>query len=408
MPAHSLTDEISQLVTDETRHNAVASRSNAPVDIQHYEIPLDEIESDVAARVPRNIRSSLIFTRGGRQFVRWVINPEDTQWHLSVRRLLERRGLDATPKRFFTGYMTASRSYIVENPRNGAQFSVKVSTNRTGGNWRDKKQDWSDARQIRRMADFMDARLKDFPLKHLITMDEPAGFGIPQLNQGMVIRTLAELPSGGKRYLPGFAALHDSEGRRIARRNGSRNPAEFWNEHYNKPLARALAELFSMTGLTYDSPHSQNFLIELDENDRPTGRIVARDFGDSYLSREYFRAAGAMDIYRIWERDNRVSGNISVGAGPLHGNSYPSWMGRPEYVDWSRTFFREFNSEISRIAQATPHELGRSAYELSGRYYTGDYDISARGWERFLGAVERGPQEIKRFRCEGLFFSTGR
>ncbi|HRP08704.1 MAG TPA: 3'-5' exonuclease, partial [Gemmatimonadales bacterium] len=63
------------------------------------------------------------------------------------------------------------------------------------------------------------------------------------------------------------------------------DPAAFWNEHYNKPLARAIAEFAAITGMSYDSPHSQNFLVELDAGNRPTGRIVLRDFGDATLVR---------------------------------------------------------------------------------------------------------------------------
>ena len=121
---------------------------------------------------------------------------------------------------------------------------------------------------------------------NFIYLDEPAVFGIKALDQGMIIRMLGELPSRGKHYIPGFSVLHEEEGKHIAKLNGSDDPAEFWKEHYIKPLGRGIAELFAMTGLAYDSPHSQNFLVELDNNFKPTGKIVFRDLGDSYAAQE--------------------------------------------------------------------------------------------------------------------------
>ena len=268
---------VEQLVTWETKANAVAIRSSEIFNLNHYEIPLDMLSSDFANDLSPDIRDSLIFEKNGESYVRWLINPEDTKWHLEVKKMLLESGIDSTEHSYLKGYLTASRSMIAFNPENGAAFSVKVSTNNTGGNWKDKKQTWDDANQIRKISDWVKDTLKKMDTKNLVIMDEPLGLGIDSLDQGLIVRNLNDVPTGKHYYLPGFSALHTTEGKLLAQLNGSSDVVKFWEDNYVRPLAKAMAEFSALTGVYYDSPHSQNFMIELDENKKPTGRVVLRD-----------------------------------------------------------------------------------------------------------------------------------
>lgn len=382
--AWALDPEVAALVRFETRGNAVASRSDAMIPIEHYEIPLESLESDISMRIPIDVRDSLIFEKAGKKYVRWLINPEDTKWHKEVEKWLDKKGLPKTRHKHFSAYMTASRSYIVEDPITKAQFSAKVSTDVTGGAWRDKKQPIDDARQVRMAADFVQDELEKQGVTHSIIMDEPAMFGIKDIDQAMLVRTLNGLTDDEKYYLPGFSAVHENVGRKIAEKNGATNVAAFWNEHYNKPLGRALAEFSARFGMAFDSPHSQNFLVELDKDLKPTGKIVIRDFGDSYVTADFFVAKGRPDFVAKWEKDNILKKQIHMAVGLLHGNDMPSWLSNQEYMQWGRDFFEEYESEMSKIT-GVPRSKLRDQMYVSGRYFSKNYSVNHPEWRKYLG-----------------------
>jgi hypothetical protein len=114
-----------------------------------------------------------------------------------------------------------------------------------------------------------------------------------------------------------------------------------------------LAEFFVATGVQYDSPHSQNFMVELDAYKKPTGRIVLRDFGDAYVYQKFFQANKRMDIVKIWEKGNIKKSDVSASVGTLHGNHPPTWITMTEnkptpdsYDQWGRDFFAEYEAEF--------------------------------------------------------------
>lgn len=372
------------LIYWETRANGAGLRSHLPMQIENYEIPMDLLQADVARRMPKELAESLIFERNGKRFVRWVINPEDTVHYKQVEKFLVSKGIRPVRHKTFTAYQTSSRSYIISDVRGGKriEFSAKVSTNKTGGMWKDKKQPVEDALEVRRATDFVAEQRERLGFKNLVIMDEPAMFGIAEIDQAMLIRSLAALPEGEVTYLPGFSTLHEDLGVRIARANGSSNPAEFWNEHYNKPLARALSEFAAKTGLTYDSPHSQNFLIEM-VGIRPTGRIVLRDFGDTYAAAEILEAMGKQDFLRNWDKDNIIQGGVQASIGVLHGNEFPSWMDAGIYRKWGQDFYRAWEAEFSAQTGIPASELS-ARLSQENRYFSKQYPIQGKAWEAYL------------------------
>lgn len=383
------------LVDMETKANAVAVRSNEAVKIEHFEIPLRLVEQDVMKSYPKDIIASLIFEKNGEPHIRWMINPEDTKWHKEVEKWLTENKVSTERHHHFIGYQTASRSYIIYDPETKAEFSLKVSTNVTGGNWTDKKQTWEDASQIRMLNDFILDRLSKFGgISNTVVLYEPATFGIKALDQGMVVRSYGDLPKSKFHYLPGFSAVHEDVGRRIAEINGSNNPAEFWNKHYNLPLARSLAEFAALTGVVYDSPHSQNFMIELDKNMKPTGRIVLRDFGDSYLNEDFFKAVGRSDIPRKWEQPNITRGNFYVAVGIMHGNEPPSWLdmkgkGPNSYNSWGADFFTEYSKAFEEKTNFNLNWASKNMYR-SGAYFNNSLVTNDSQGRSFLNALKKG------------------
>jgi len=382
--ANALEATVEEFVRWETEANAVSKRSSAPFKLKHYEIPLSLLQKDLADNLDKKIRNSLIFKKNGENYVRWVINPEDTRWHLELNRFLSQHGMDNNVYEHFTAYLTASRSLIVEDPDNQAVFSIKVSTNQTGGQWRDKKQPIDDAVQVRMVSDYVRDVNDRVQFKHLIFQDEPLQMGVKEIDQALLVRSLHELPQGKHYYLPGFSALHEQVGREIAKLNGSLNPSFFWNLNYNEPLARALAEFAAHFGITYDSPHSQNFLIELDSKMKPTGRIVLRDFGDAYASAEWFEAIKRQDFLQKWESGNVVRDRLHVGVGTMHGNEYPSWLDDEIYRHWGEDFFKTFDQTFSDLTGIPQKELSSLRHTQSDRYFFKDYPYKSESWKKYF------------------------
>lgn len=377
---------VKQLVDWETKANGAGERSNEMLEIKHYEIPLSAIEKDIRADLDPSVKASVLFEKDGEQYVRWIINPEDTKWHKELAAWLEGKGLDSEPKSFFKGYFTASRSMIIVNPENGASMSLKVSTNNTGGNWRDKKQDWVDAKQIRKISDWVKSITEKMETDHLVIQDEPFAVGIPDIDQAMIMRSLNDVPTGKHYYLPGFSALHSGVGRQIAELNGSSDPVKFWGKHYAEALGRAMAEFTASTGVTYDSPHSQNFMVELDENMKPTGRIVLRDFGDSYIVKEFVENTHNKEMARIWESGNVNSRKLQMAVGLLHGNQAPDWMSPKAYSEWSENYFKVFEDEFSQITGIDKGELTSTKYgwKENYSYFSKNYSANSESWKRWI------------------------
>jgi hypothetical protein len=393
-----LTPQERALLYWETRKNMVTGRQRSfePVAIEHYEIPLELVRTDIASRIAPELRQALIFEREGRQYVRWVINPEDTLYFHKIEDFLRRQGIEPRRHRYFTAYKTASRSYVVIDPtagEKGIAFSIKGSTNQTGGLWTHKPQSYHDALEARAASDYVHAAQKSRPFEHLVVMDEPMMMALGELDQALLVRSLSGLASGEVTYLPGFAALHSDLGARIARANAGKDVkvADFWNEHYNKPLGRALAELAARTGFTYDSPHSQNFLIEM-IGIKPTGRIVIRDFGDCYVLEDYLKAVGREDLLQLWPKDHVNEGVLVSEIALLNGNEMPRWMGEVTYERWAADFYAAFEAELAARTGVPLEPLARMPLHRhrNSPFFEKSYRVGDEPWRRFFREAGMG------------------
>lgn len=206
----ALSSASQELVRNETQANMMALRSSETIDIENFEIPLDLLETDVASRIPPELRNALIFERNGKQYVRWMINPEDPMHYKAVEEFLRSNRVSTARRHYFKGYMTASRSYILEDPNTHVEFSGKVSTVHPAGLWANKKQVVPDGRQARIISDYIEdmrAHYSDSNSK-LLFLDEPAMFGINHgIDQAFLVRSLDPITAGKFHYIPGFSVL---------------------------------------------------------------------------------------------------------------------------------------------------------------------------------------------------------
>lgn len=407
--ASALTKAAESLIYYETQANAAAARSQKPVLMPHYQIPLEFVGANFSDKLSEKIKNSLIISVKGKKYVRWILNPEDTKWFAEVENYFkEKHNLTLKKRYYYTGYQTASRSYIVENPQHTVQFSVKSSTNVTGGLWANKKQPVGEAVDSRLNAEFLAEMQKVLKFKNIIIMDEPAILEIPAIDQAVVIRDLADINSAtsDKIYLPGFSVLHEKVGAEIALKNGSNDPSKFWNEHYIKATGKALGEFAARTGMQFDSPHSQNFLVEFDKSMKPTGRIVFRDLADLYISKDFMTAlnSNSTDYFKKFSQKDNLLNVVAAGFGPLHGNKFPSWISQYDYMSWNADFFIEFEKEFARVSGLDLTSFKIENGQMNGLYFSNQYKVKQNAqtdffWENMKTA--KSPRGI--FNCAYLF-----
>lgn len=387
--SQALTPGAAKLVILETQFNAAAKRSLDAVKIPHYEIPINWINHDFAERMEPKIKESLIFKKDGQTYFRWILNPEDTEWGPKVElHFFENYNYKLDKKYHFIGFQTASRSYIVEDPTSKVQFSVKASTNITGGQWKNKKQPVGEAIDSRLISDLLVSQNDLRPFKNFIFLDEPGILSIPILDQAVVIRDLKELKNSDAKffYVPGFSLLHEEYGEELAKRNNSNDPYKYWTEHYIRPVGRALGELAARTGLQFDSPHSQNFLVEFDINFKPTGRVVLRDMADFYVDVNFINAIEGenSEFLKRFTQKYNLNEYIQSGFGPLHGNTYPSWVTSTQYSVWKDVFYQEFSNSFNEVSGYDPEQAMKTKPIQSGDYFLAEIDLKNKVGDRFF------------------------
>lgn len=390
------------MVHMETRANPAALRPSEPFRIGHLEIPLRILSESVGEGLEPKIRESMVFRKNGEPYVRWILNPEDTVYGQEMRRSLIKKGLDASVHYHYVGYLTSSRSCIVQDPVSRVTFSIKASTDQTGGNWRNKKETVRAAQAGRMMSDFLVKNLQSSELQTLGIIKEPLAFSLADVDQAIIVRQYDHFndPSQSRILIPAFSATHEETGRQIAQRNGSITPAEFWREKLIAPLGDALAELVLLTGVMYNSPHGQNFMVELDRNYRPTGKIFAKDYADANLQSEVMNARGGADIVRLYsgfqQNISYANGILHASVNPLYSGSVlkPSWL--PSEALWKDTFLATFSARANMIFRKTvglylPLQWEPQAW--GGRYWTWQAVVDGLSMNRHLNAIRILRQE---------------
>ena len=380
-------------------------RTNEATLLEHFNIPRQMLIESLSADVPEELLKSMVFTENGTEYVRWVLHPDDQATVKDIERWLQRNNVSTERHRYFTAYKTASRSYFVIDPESGEEFSLKTSTDHIGDQYVSKKtQSWTDALFVRQIADYVqDLLQRSGGFKKVIVLDEPIAFGIPSLylngssNRGMLIRSYKALKKGNH-YLPLFSIFDTQLGAEIARRNGSNNPAEFWDLHVNQALGRASAEFFAKTGLVAENPHSQNYLVEFDEYWRPTGRIVFKDLGDFYVIKEFFKRVGdKFEILKTRMKDQIKSGlKVQMGVVIMGGLSFPDWLNSRDkdktnptnYSGWGRSFFTAFGKELQEILGVSLTSTRKDPISRNRAFVTG-YQLDDEAGEKLLSQAAR-------------------
>lgn len=363
-PPRQLTPNAMAFVKAELSFNPVREEAPVPFKIEHIELPLAAVTEDAGIGLDPEIRKAMTFKGADNiEYLRWVMNPQDTQYNAEMMAELKKRSIPFSVKNHFIGYLTSSRSCIVQDPVSGAIFSIKGSTNMTAGAWADKKEPVRIAKAGRLLSDYLSRNFNAGENKNLRFIPETLAFYFMPSDQAIIIRQYDTFKQGSNKVLiPAFTALHKKEGARLA---GGQNPISFWGEHFAKPTYHALSQLALNYGIIYNSAHGQNFLLEY-EDGRLTGRIYARDYIDADLQGEVFRARGeqkALALYSTFTQ-NKVKeipkdyGYLTVSASlthmPINGpkNMPSTWMKSVddkyyEIKEWIEKFPEVYRQEVA-------------------------------------------------------------
>ncbi len=404
----AITKAVAALVHFETQANGSTVRNKKGIDIYHYEIPLEYVQTDFASTLKNEIKDQLIFEINGLKYVRWVINPEDTKWHHEVVKYFKSKyNLDLTPKSHFIGYQTSSRSYIVTTKDGKVQFSIKSSTDHTGGIWKDKKQEATDVKDARIVSDYLEYLQSILKLKNVVILSEPAAIMLPDIDQGIIVRDLGELAdiNNTKLYIPGFAVLNEYYGKQLATKNKILDAEEFWKIHYLEAVGRAQGEFAARTGMELDSPHSQNFLVETDANFKPTGRIVIRDLADlKFYNPTVQRLHPKFEEFKkTYSSGDQFYYRFSGTFSPFHGTPVPTWIDfKTVMSQWPLVYENSYRKSFKAYSGLEDDRFRMEKFMFSGNHLQSNiiiFDSSKNYWENLK--LNKSPQGI--FNCSFIF-----
>lgn len=193
----------------------------------------------------------------------------------------------------FTAYTTAGRTLVfLEGPLAG--YALKAAASHPHGSSRlsqlSKGETADDIRSAVVHSEFfinVDEISTQVPFGHIVLKDELSVSDV-ESGEGYILRNLSPLMDGSF-YLPAFSIPYMAGELYEANKSAYIN---FLEIHYLKPLAELKAQLLLKYGMQMEFPHPQNILLQLDENMRPTGRLVMRDLSDLHLVRPIAEARG--------------------------------------------------------------------------------------------------------------------
>jgi hypothetical protein len=295
-----------------------------------------------------------LFIRGGKVY--WPQHPYNADQTVPFFGLPE---AEIWPARF-----TASRSLIVWNRAAKRAFSLKAPTNyphRTElQQAKVRLNDDIDSAIVR--SNYID-RIERMAGRddRLILLKETLTVADKTSGNGFVVRDLSPLMDGHY-YIPALSIPYAGES--IARLNG-REFAEFWGESYAKLLGASKARMMLRYGIQMETPNSQNMLIQLDRNMKPTGRMVFRDVSDSFTVRPVLEAMGES---KTLIREARIGYDPVSKLEPFGSNSL--WrldedpiqgISKVVLIDWLKIHDAAYIDEVLNALRVSPLSDARKA-----------------------------------------------
>jgi hypothetical protein len=319
---------------------SIFRKSSAPLAVEKIAIDKNSLNVTFLKSAPENLRSLILEKNGNTNWFKHPFNTLSTLPHFTE-----------TSTESLTTYQTASRSLALILGNNvytlkmGADYPhgpkgqyqpAKAST----------KEDIVDGINRMSYVEKVDSKIGIDPT--LILAKEIAMVADKKTGEGYLFRDLTFM-NDGNYYLPALSIPY--VGREIARLNNE-EPNSFWEKNYAELLGRAKAKLILRYGLQMETPNSQNMLIQLDVNLKPTGVIVFRDISDTILIKAVAEGLGESATL---QKDIELGVENGTSIMPYWSNS--AWRFDEAGIDsftnttlqsWGRTHDIAYTQEIEK------------------------------------------------------------
>ncbi len=277
-----------------------------PVAIPYRNVNIEDLDVRYSAGTPLAVKD---FIASSDSYVRWLLHPLNTAPMVPFYK--------DVPHGVELGYYSASRSMFVYI-QNGL-YSFKLPTNQPHANG-ELQPSKSDQRNdvvlsLRRSEHVREVEREIGKSASLEVLTEILSVAAHHNGNGFSVRDLRPLQDGNY-YLPAFSLAFF--GNAIAKYHGQEF-TQFWKSAYAEKVGEAKALLLLRFGLQMKTPNAQNWLIQLDRNLRPTGKIFVRDIADSSFVEFIAVELGFSEKLNV---DHRDSFNISNMLQPNTENSF--------------------------------------------------------------------------------------
>ncbi|MBC85674.1 MAG: hypothetical protein CL677_00725 [Bdellovibrionaceae bacterium] len=283
-----------EMIFNNYNENIVANGIRSPrelraIRLEYFELPVELVDIKInVSQLRTEVQDSLVFEKNGQQWVRWFFNPEDEMYRdkiLAHFRESSGRELELQSGRF-AGFLTASRSTVVKDLKTGALFSMKASTNRTGGPW----QGSDGSKRLRGATAEYGVETSNYIEHNLPTEGTNLRFA-PEFaslktkslaDYGVSFRDYEMFYNSDVIYIPFFSVFNDraKEVFGLVMDNlVPKNLVEFWRNKVSVYAGRAFGDLVGHLGLIPHSAHNQDLLLIV-RNGQLTEEVLLRDLND--------------------------------------------------------------------------------------------------------------------------------
>ena len=131
-----------------------------------------------------------------------------------------------------------------------------------------------------------------------------------------------------------------------------------------------MAEGLAHYGFYPNSAHSQDFILECDQNQNPTGRVYVRDIMDSHGDKMILEARGGQEVLEVYESAVKVrprSGLVEMTAIPFNGMEnfgLPTWLDTYEIFEGFSKEFRRIYGQLTGVRGLSEKMVGLSGISL--------------------------------------------
>ncbi len=333
-------DPVKQWLEWEQKSNfEIFRKSEAPVSVPTLSVDRASVNVTFLDSAPVELRA--LIQQGSA--IRWFKHPFNTKSTIPH--------FHETSKSNLVTYFTASRSLAIT--LGDHVFTLKMPTDHPHGfegQYQPSKattqEDIMDGINRMSYVEKIDKKIGLDP--KLILAKEVAMVADKATGEGYLFRDISFM-NDGNYYLPALSIPY--AGRKIAALN-KQHPDTFWSKNYAELLGSAKAKLLLRYGLQMETPNSQNMLIQLDHDLRPTGVIVFRDISDTVLIEGVAKGLGEGSTLK---RDAEIGVENSTEIQPYWSNS--AWRfdeaGKDSFDEttlssWGKVHDQAYRREIAR------------------------------------------------------------